>query len=258
MKTLLIKFIGFFVIFQTSLTAQSNLNEYKYVSVSERFDFMKSSDQYQISSLTKFLLRKNGFTVLEDTQDYPSDLALNRCLLLDINVVKIKSFLKTKLEIQFVDCKDQIIFKTSYGTSKEKDFKKAYHQALRDAFESIKDLNYKYDNSYQKNIISKKKTSLINKNIQSVQNSEISVAKLEVPVKADSKELNKIKVNLTVYGYDIINQKGLVLYSLFETIQEGVFIIDKLTGIAYKRGNLWVREYVINKRIVIEPLINSF
>ena len=113
-------------------------------------------------------------------------------------------------------------------------------------------------NSYQKNITSKKKTSLINKNIQSVQNSEISVAKLEVPIKADSKVLNKIKVNLTVYGYDITNQKGLVLYSLFQTIQEGVFIIDKLTGIAYKRGNRWVREYVINKRIVIEPLINSF
>ena len=49
-----------------------------------------------------------------------------------------------------------------------------------------------------------------------------------------------------------------MLYSLFQTIQEGVFIIDKLTGIAYKRGNRWVREYVINKRIVIEPLINSF
>ena len=41
--------------------AQSSINDYKYVSVAEKFDFLKSNDQYQLNSLTTFLLKKNGF-----------------------------------------------------------------------------------------------------------------------------------------------------------------------------------------------------
>lgn len=42
-------------------TAQESLNGYKYVVVPEKFDFLKSEDLYQINSLTKFLLNKEGF-----------------------------------------------------------------------------------------------------------------------------------------------------------------------------------------------------
>ena len=31
--------------------AQMSLNDYKYVSVPEKFDFLKSNDQYQLNSL---------------------------------------------------------------------------------------------------------------------------------------------------------------------------------------------------------------
>mgnify|MGYP001303621117 CR=1 FL=1 len=68
MKHLSINLIAIFVASQTLLTAQTNLDQYKYVSVPNRFDFMKSSDQYQISSLAKFLLTKNKFTVLENLE----------------------------------------------------------------------------------------------------------------------------------------------------------------------------------------------
>ena len=65
MKQLLNIPIVIFIIFQTSLYAQTGLNQYKYVSVPDRFDFLKTNDQYQMSSLTQFLLTKKGFTVLE-------------------------------------------------------------------------------------------------------------------------------------------------------------------------------------------------
>ena len=77
MKHLLNIPILIFIIFQTSLYAQTDLNQYKYVSVPDRFDFMKTNDQYQISSLTQFLLNKKGFNVLESIENYPSDLASN-------------------------------------------------------------------------------------------------------------------------------------------------------------------------------------
>ena len=123
MKHLSITLIAIFVASQTLLTAQTNLDQYKYVSVPNRFDFMKSSDQFQISSLAKFLLTKNKFTVLEDLEKYPADLAANQCLLLNLNVEQIKGFLKTKLEVQFLNCKNQVVFKSDIGMSREKDFK---------------------------------------------------------------------------------------------------------------------------------------
>ena len=115
-------------LFHLSVFTQNslNINDYKYVSVPDRFDFLKTSDQYQLNSLTEFLLKKNGFTVINDLKYYPSDLAKNPCLLLDVNVEKIKSFLKTKLQVQFKNCDNQIIFKSEIGISNEKILKQLF------------------------------------------------------------------------------------------------------------------------------------
>ena len=42
-----------------SINAQiEKLNDYKYVIIPEKFDFVNESDKYQTSSLTKFLLKR--------------------------------------------------------------------------------------------------------------------------------------------------------------------------------------------------------
>jgi len=253
MKHLLNIPIVIFIIFQTSLYAQTDLNQYKYVSVPDRFDFMKTNDQFQMSSLTQFLLTKKGFTVLESIENYPSDLAANSCLLLDVNVEKIKGFLKTKLEVQFINCKKEVVFRSAIGTSKEKDFKMAYHQAIRAAFDSMEVLNYNYEESAAIDISAPIETSTTVLPKPSVQtpSAPIVVASVD-PV--DLPELPKTLIVSTAYGYDITDANGRVLYSIYQTMEEGIFIIDKLPGIAYKRGKRWVREYVLEKKMVIEPL----
>ena len=253
MKHLLNIPILIFIIFQTSLYAQTDLNQYKYVSVPDRFDFMKTNDQFQMSSLTQFLLTKKGFTVLESIENYPSDLAANSCLLLDVNVEKIKGFLKTKLEVQFINCKKEVVFRSAIGTSKEKDFKMAYHQAIRAAFDSMEVLNYNYEESAAIDISAPIETSTTVLPKPSVQtpSAPIVVASVD-PV--DLPELPKTLIVSTAYGYDITDANGRVLYSIYQTMEEGIFIIDKLPGIAYKRGKRWVREYVLEKKMVIEPL----
>ena len=40
-----------------------NLEKYQYIIVPDQFSFLKSVDQYQTSSLTKFLFEKKGFKV---------------------------------------------------------------------------------------------------------------------------------------------------------------------------------------------------
>ena len=228
-------------LFHFTVFAQNNLNinDYKYVSVPERFDFLKTSDQYQLNSLTEFLLKKNGFTVINELKYYPSDLAENPCLLLDINVEKIKSFLKTKLQVQFKNCKNQIIFKSEIGISNEKDFKTAFHEALRASFISIGDANYNY---------SEKPFQLNHNNI-------IRSGATQVDQNDNNQNL-RIKTIPTSYGFDFVTSNKEILFSLHQTICDGVYIIDKLTGTAYRRGDKWVREYIKEDTIIIEPLID--
>ena len=102
MKCRYIFFLLILVLFQKSLICQTDINQYKYVSVSDRYDFMKIVDEHQISSLVTFLLKKNGFSIVEKNKNYPTDLALDPCLLLNLNIKKLKSLLQTKLELQFI------------------------------------------------------------------------------------------------------------------------------------------------------------
>ena len=249
MKHLSITLIAILVASQTSLTAQINLDQYKYVSVPNRFDFMKSSDQFQISSLAKFLLTKNKFTVLENLEKYPTDLATNQCLLLNLNVEQIKGFLKTKLEVQFLNCKNQVVFKSDIGMSREKDFKTAYHQALRAAFSSVPEANYKFNETVD--------TVSTNEKLIS-DKPEVSTVAVSTTIRSTdlstSKLTSGILITHTSYGFDIKDADGIVVYSLYQTISDGIYIIDKLPGIVYKRGNRFVREYISNQKIIIEPL----
>ena len=244
MKHLSITLIAIFVASQTLLTAQTNLNQYKYVSVPNRFDFMKSSDQFQISSLAKFLLTKNKFTVLENLEKYPADLAANQCLLLNLNVDQIKGFLKTKLEVQFLNCKNQVVFKSDIGMSREKDFKTAYHQALRAAFSSVSEANYKFNETFDKVPTNEKPISVKRAVSTPMQDTDLLSSKLT----------SEILMTQTSYGFDIRDADGILVYSLYQTMSDGIYIIDKLPGIVYKRGNRFVREYISNQKIIIEPL----
>lgn len=128
----------------TSVFAQANINNYKYVIVPNKFDFLKEKDQYQINSLAKFLFNKYGFEAIMEGSDYPNDLVLNRCLALEPDVTKDSGMLKTKLKIELKDCNDKVVFTSRLGESREKEYKTAYNLALRDAFKSIEALNYKY------------------------------------------------------------------------------------------------------------------
>jgi hypothetical protein len=84
--------------------SQSNLNDYKYVIVPTKYDFLKGADQYQLNSLTKFLFNKYGFTAIMEDEPFPEDLANNRCLAMDAKVEKESGLLKTKLKVSLKDC----------------------------------------------------------------------------------------------------------------------------------------------------------
>ena len=73
-----ILFLTVFCIMTLSIVGQSKINNYKYVIVPSKFEFLKKKDQYQTSSLTKFLFEKYGFNAYLDSDKLPEDLNKNR------------------------------------------------------------------------------------------------------------------------------------------------------------------------------------
>ena len=129
----------------TTISKAQDLNSYKYIIVPEEFEFLKEPDQYQLNSLTKFLLEKHGFEAYKRGEELPADFSSNPCEALVAEVENNSGLFRTKVNLVLKDCYNKQIFISEEGTSRKKDFKEAYHEALRDAFRSLEDLNYKYN-----------------------------------------------------------------------------------------------------------------
>ena len=48
------------LVFISGAFSQTNLNNYKYVIVPKKYDFLKEEDQFRLNGLTKFLFEKYG------------------------------------------------------------------------------------------------------------------------------------------------------------------------------------------------------
>ncbi|WP_125221138.1 hypothetical protein [Maribacter algicola] len=125
------------------ISAQANLNDYKYIVVPKRFDAFREANQYQTSTLVKYLLSERGFnTVYEDT--LPKDLASDRCLGLWVYLLDDSSMFTTKTTLVLKDCNGADIFETQQGKSKIKEYRSAYNEAIREAMQSFKGVEYQY------------------------------------------------------------------------------------------------------------------
>ena len=98
-----------------------------------------------------FYSKKKGFITYLDNEEYTDELAKNGCKALYAEVKDVSGFFVTKSYIEIRDCKDRLLFKSSEGTSKYKEYEKAYRQSIRRAFESISEIPYEYDLSLSEN-----------------------------------------------------------------------------------------------------------
>jgi len=141
-KKLFVVFVFFYI---TTSFAQSQLDGYKYVIVPKKFEFLKENDKFELNSLTKFLFKKAGFETIIKGDDSPEELAKNPCLGVLVDLKDNSSMFTTKVTLDLTDCHNKIIYTSDQGSSKEKDYKKTYQQALRKAFASIEAMNYKFN-----------------------------------------------------------------------------------------------------------------
>jgi ribosomal protein S11 len=252
-----ILFFGLAFFFTINFSAQQSVNDYKYIIVPEGYVFLRENDGYQLNSLTKFLFKKYGFTAFIRGDELPDDLKRNGCKGLRADVKKESGLLKTKLIVNLTDCNGKVIFSSKEGTSREKDFKKSYHEALRDAFKDVKYLKYKY-NGKQEIPVQNKDNSVQEPKIlaQSVVIEETPVAKngrvatinetrdglsKDLPItKAVSFTYNEetFFFESKVYGFELMQKKNVKLTSIgkvFKSSRKNNYIIQagELSGIGY-------------------------
>ncbi len=269
----------------TSVFSQSNLNDYKYVIVPKKFDFLKQENQYRLNALTKFLFEKNGFTTVVEGELYPDDLAGNVCLGLSSDVEKGKGMFKTKLNIVLKNCQGAVVYTSEIGESRIKEYDKAFIEALRNAFKSFETVDYKYVPNGSNNIIasnkveSKNQTSeelqKLKEEIKSLKEEKKEVAQIkenkfaeivEVPVeqtKPVKEEViegtsNVLYAQEIASGFQLVDSSPKVVYKIKNTNLDNVFLVENKSAIIYKKGDDWVLEFYSNNTLKQEPLNIKF
>ncbi|MGO3184195.1 MAG: hypothetical protein ACTIJ9_15320 [Aequorivita sp.] len=224
----------------SAISQKTNLSDYSYVVIPEQFEFLTAKDQYQVNSMAKFYFEKSGFNA------YLADSAPNakRCDGLFADVVELKTFLGTKLQVVLKDCNDNEIYRGNEGKSKYKENDKTYQDALRKSFASIEAMNV-----HQRDIVLEADEDT------PITASEPSKMKAKTIVKKDPKVSNESGVllpdakfsNYSNSGKSFLLRKTTEGYSLYEestSAEDGlllkgkVILMDKMVKYMDTSGNV--------------------
>lgn len=242
------KYLLLFVLISSYGFSQS-VNDYQYVIVPVKFDFLKKEDQYRLNTLTKFLLQKYGFKVYFNNEEIPSNIENQRCNFLYANVLENNGMLMTKVKITLKDCKENLLFETEYGNSREKEYPVAYNEALRKAGMSFEKLNYVFSG---KNVVNSMTVTPVTQIENSVPTSSVSSP-------SDTSEIFYF-AQATTNGYQIVDTEPKVIMKLFNTSQKNVFMAVKgdINGTVISKNGQWFFEYYQNGQLVSELLKLKF
>lgn len=263
----------------TSVFSQESINDYKYIIVPIQYEFQKGEDAYQVNSLTKFLFEKAGFEVYLSSE-LPEELASNRCLALTARVNDLSKMLSTKMNIDLVDCRNNVVYGSTEGKSKAKDYKEAYHECVREAFEDIKALEYKYNGGSKEDEVaivaaastvnnieieetSKVESSSSDNAIPVVAGSAVVAASSSKPEIANvvaeiSTENRVLYAQPTANGFQLVDSTPKVIYILNKTNIADVYLIKDYDGIVYKKGDVWSVDVYIDGKLVTKELSLKF
>lgn len=238
-----------------STYAQNTINNYKYVLVPEKFSFFKQENQYRLNALTKVLLEEKGFTVYYDNTELPQEIANNKCDALQVELVEKKGMFSTTLTLLLKDCKNNIVFKSKEGKSREKEFSTSYNLALRDAFTSLEQTPYAYvsGNSEAKPVVVMVVPPVVRDSIAPV---VMPVAKV-LPVENAA---GTLYAQATANGYQLIDTTPKKVLTLFKTSVQDYFIADNGSahGIVLKKNGEWFFEYYKDSVLTAEKLSIKF
>ena len=269
----MMKKLGFLVLlFSISVTfAQKSINNYKYIIVPIQFEFLSGHDQYRTSSLTKYLFNQLGIEAYFDVQELPDALFKDRCKALYADVNKVKGgFLRTNIQIELKDCMGAVIATSEIGSTKEKEFKIAYNEAIKEAFKSFEFLGYNYepledekgeDDGLSANTQSKeaeinrlkseieelkkeKEESPVNKEVKTNTNGKV-ISTVEADIKDAERNISdNLKELLYAQaiegGYQLIDSEPKKVMILLNTAAPNVYTVKGKDAIVFEKDGQWI------------------
>ena len=211
------------------------LNAYKYAIVPEKFSFQTENNQYNFNELVKSAMRRYGFDPYYNTEELPAEATDSNKLFVD--VVESGNIIYTKLNIILKDYRNNIVFMTQDGKSKEKDFAAAYNEAFRETVKSVELMNHHYSDTA---IVETDEAVIDNKSIQ----------------EADKTIFYSAKVIKN--GFDLSSKNESFI--LKNTSRKDVYqaVRNKINGTVSKSGDTWIFEYYKNDELIEEQVNIKF
>ena len=216
--------------------AQGN---YKYVVIPVKFSFFNENNKYNLNAMTKSFFEREGFEVFYDTDQFPKELAQNRCSALFVNVIENNNLFVTKINVEIKDCYNKVLLVSDLGSSREKEYQKAYVEAFRIALSSVRE-----------------KLKSIEKGI-SQEERRIENSKINNEVKVTSEKITAVATEL---GYNLVNEKSVVVFNLQKTSNTNIFTATKgvLSGILIKKNSGWFFEYYEEEKLISQKVDVKF
>ncbi|WP_291107312.1 hypothetical protein [Flavobacterium sp. UBA6195] len=230
-KLFLLLLLGFSFSF-----AQGN---YKYVVVPLKFSFFNENNKYNLNAMTKSFFEREGFEAFYDTDQFPKELAQNRCSALFVNVIENNNLFVTKINIEIKDCYNKVLLVSDLGSSREKEYQKAYVEAFRIALSSVRE-----------------KLKSIEKGL-SQEEIRIEDSKNTSEVQVLSEKFTAVATEL---GYNLVNEKSVVVFNLQKTSNTNIFTATKgvLSGILIKKNSGWFFEYYEEEKLISQKVDVKF
>ncbi len=228
------------------LSITSFAQQNKAIIISNKYEFQKEKNTYNINTMLKAILVSNSYQVFFDDEELPVEIAQNKCNALTGVLIDNSNLLVRKIKFQIRDCQNNLLFETAEVKTREKDIQNAYIEIIKLLSPELK----KYDTT----IIQEKEV---------VATSEL----VDVPKISEFKTYLNCKLKQT-FGNpqaEVTDSNDNILLSLQKTKNPNVFIAvstnlisiskENITGVFTKTGNKGVFEYYLNFEYMVEEYL---
>ena len=222
------KNFSIFVLFLFSI--QSFAQQNKVIIISNKYEFQKEKNTYNINTMLKAILVSNNYQVFFEDEVLPVEIAQNRCKALAGVLVDNSNMFLTKMKFQIKDCQNNLLFETAEVKTREKDIQNAYIETIGLLSPELK--KYKPVVSNAKEVV-------------------------EIPSDVVSSSIAKYQFVQIANGFAIMDAKLKVVLQIYKTTNTNVFIADKfgVKGIFTKIENKGIFEYYMNDKLVVEEYL---
>jgi len=230
---------NFSILVLVFLSFTSFAQQNKVIIISNKYEFQKEKNTYNINTMLKAILISNSYQVFFDDEELPVEIAQNKCNALTGVLIDNSNLLVRKIKFQIRDCQNNLLFETAEVKTREKDIQNAYIEIIKMLSPELK----KYDTT----IIQEKEV--------------VATPEIDERLKiSEFKTFLNCKMEEIFDGFhvtEVRDSNNFVLLSMQKTKNPNVFIAsrDNEIGIFTKTGNKGVFEYYIGDKYMVEEYL---